>query len=252
MADGAINFLLDRLATILTQNASLLGDARNEIEEIKLELESMRSFLGDAERRKDVSELVETWVRQVREVSNQVEDVIDEFMHYKDIQQEKKRLNHFVKGIVSLPKHITTTHRISTKLQKIKAKVHEVFERSKRYAFANQTNEGRGSRNASIDWRQHHGESCFFIEEDEIVGMDKSKEQLLKWLASNDRRRTIISIVGMGGLGKTTLVTKIFNDQVIKRQFDCWAWISVPQTNGVEELLRSMVKEFLKTTTDDS
>ena len=44
MADGAVNFLLDKLKSILLQKASLLGDAHNEIKEIKDELESMRSF----------------------------------------------------------------------------------------------------------------------------------------------------------------------------------------------------------------
>ena len=52
MADGAVNFLIDKL----TQEASLLGDAYNEIKEIKLELESMRSFLKDAERRMERSQ----------------------------------------------------------------------------------------------------------------------------------------------------------------------------------------------------
>ncbi|KAL7218410.1 hypothetical protein ACSBR2_011639 [Camellia fascicularis] len=78
--------------------------------------------------------------------------------------------------------------------------------------------------------------------------MDESKEQLLEWLTEDVVRRTIISIVRMGELGKTTLVTKVYNDQIIKRYFDCWAWISVSQTYRVKELLRSMVRELLKTT----
>ena len=63
MAYGAVIILLYKLTSILLQEASLLGDAHDEIEEIKLELESMRSFLKDAERRMERSESVETWVR---------------------------------------------------------------------------------------------------------------------------------------------------------------------------------------------
>lgn len=120
MADGAVQFLLDKLTTILYQQASLLGDAQNEIVEIKLELESMKSFLGDAERRKHRSELVETWVRQVREVANEVEDVIDEFMHYKDTRRDRKGFKHFVQDVIDSPKHISPRHQISSKLKKIK------------------------------------------------------------------------------------------------------------------------------------
>ncbi|KAJ9169922.1 hypothetical protein P3X46_018065 [Hevea brasiliensis] len=245
MADGAVNFLLDKLTNVLMQKASLLGDARDEVEKIKLELESMRSFLRDAERRKERSESVETWVRQVREVAYEAEDIIDEFMHYKSREQFKNGFKVVVQDVVNFPKNVTKRHQISSKLQKIKAKVHEVYERSKRYGF-DQLEEGR-TRNVASDRWQHYGESSSFVDEDEIVGMEENTEKLLGWLTEEEPRRTVISIVGMGGLGKTTLVTRVFNNQIIKRHFDCGAWISVSQIYGIDELLRSMIKEIFHT-----
>ncbi|KAK2986458.1 hypothetical protein RJ640_011896 [Escallonia rubra] len=246
MADGAVNFALDKLTTILLQKSSLLGDSHDEIEEIKLELESMRSFLVDAEKSKKSSEL-ETWIMQVRNVSHQVEDVIDEFLHDRDTQQDRKGFKNFVQGVVNLPNQITARYKISSKLQRIKAKVHEVSERSKRYAFHAEGEPG-SNKTAPNDWWQHHGggELSAFADEDEIVGMDENKKTLMRWLTGQDRRRTVISIVGMGGLGKTTLVAEVYHDPEIKHLFGCWAWISVSQAKGVEELLISMVKEFLK------
>jgi len=245
MADGAVNFLLDKLTTILLQQASLLGDAHDGIEEIKLELETMRSFLRDAERRMERSELVETWVRQVREVAYEVEDIIDEFMHLKGRENHISGFKGIAKDFVNLPKNITARRQISSKLPKIKAKVHDISERSKRYDF-DKFDEGTSKNMASESW-QHYGGSSVLFDEDEIVGMEEDTEQMLEWLLEDEQRRAIISIVGMGGLGKTTLVTRVYNDQRIKRHFDCWAWISVSQTYGIEELLRSMVREFFGT-----
>jgi disease resistance protein RPM1 len=246
MADGAVSFLLDKLTTILLQKASLLGDARDKIEEIKLELESMKSFLRDAERRKEKSDSVETWVRQVREVAYEVEDIIDEFMHHKYKKPLKNGFKGIVEGVVKFPKNITSRHRISSKLQKVIAKVHEVSERSKRYGFDQLDEEA--TRNVAGDRWQHYGESATFVDDDDIVGMEESTEQLLGWLMEDEPRRTVISIVGMGGLGKTTLVTRVYNNHIIKRGFDCWAWISVSQTCGTGELLRSIIKELFGAT----
>ncbi|XP_031126934.1 disease resistance protein RPM1-like [Ipomoea triloba] len=245
MADGAINFLLEKLATILCKQAALLGDASDEIEEIRLELEFMRSFIRDAERRKERSELVETWVRQVREVSNQVENIIDEFVHFREMQRHGNGIRSFVKNAINLPRNIATQNHISSKLQKIKAKVHEVSERSKRYAFSQNLDKER-SFNFRNDCWQYNGDFPILVDEDEIVGMDENKTQLSELLNEPEHRQTIISIVGMGGLGKTTLATKLYNDQEVQRDFECCAWISLSQACRIEELLRSIVRELLK------
>ncbi|KAL7235088.1 hypothetical protein ACSBR1_018552 [Camellia fascicularis] len=52
----------------------------------------------------------------------------------------------------------------------------------------------------------------------------------------------------MGGSGKTTLVAKAYNNQTVKQHFHCYAWITVSQTYAVDDLLRSMIKEFYPAT----
>nr|GEW71389.1 disease resistance protein RPM1-like [Tanacetum cinerariifolium] len=245
MADGAVNFLLEKLTTLLMQEASLLGDSQSDVEEIKLELEIMRSCIRDAERKKLKSEVVETWVRQVREVAQKVEDMLDEYVYYKDFEEDRKGLTNMVQDLIMVPMHMNRRRKFSLKIQKLKRQVHEVCERRKKYTFDEKSDEGRnGNKNASIDWWQRQEELLMAVDEDEIVGMEENKDKLMEWLMEDDPRRMVISVVGMGGLGKTTLVTKVYNDQAIQRYFDCWAWVSVSQTNGVDELLRSMIKKL--------
>ncbi|PWA79985.1 disease resistance protein RPM1 [Artemisia annua] len=232
MADGAVNFLLEKLTTLLMQEASLLGDSQSDVEEIKLELEIMRSCIRDAERKKLKSDVVETWVRQVREVAQKVEDMLDEYVYYKDFEEDRKGLTNKVQDLIKVPLHMNRRRKISLKIQKLKRQVHK-------------SDEGRnGNTNASIDWWQRQEELLMAVDEDEIVGMEENKDKLMEWLMEDDPRRMVISVVGMGGLGKTTLATKVYNDEAIQRYFDCWAWVSVSQTNGVVELLRSMIKKL--------
>ncbi|KAJ4849827.1 hypothetical protein Tsubulata_039281 [Turnera subulata] len=48
----------------------------------------------------------------------------------------------------------------------------------------------------------------------------------------------------MGGSGKTTLIAKTYNCEIVKRHFECSAWITVSQTYSIEDLFRSFIRQF--------
>ncbi|CAI8591075.1 unnamed protein product [Vicia faba] len=57
-----------------------------------------------------------------------------------------------------------------------------------------------------------------------IFGRDQDKQAILKLLLHDDDNTAVIPIVGMGGLGKTTLAQFVFNHDSIKHKFDVQAW----------------------------
>ncbi|MCI06693.1 NBS-containing resistance-like protein, partial [Trifolium medium] len=58
--------------------------------------------------------------------------------------------------------------------------------------------------------------------------------------------RTVISVVGMGGQGKTTLAKKVLDNEKVIGHFNCVVWITVSQSYDVEGLLRDMLLKFYK------
>ncbi|PRQ29588.1 putative P-loop containing nucleoside triphosphate hydrolase [Rosa chinensis] len=68
----------------------------------------------------------------------------------------------------------------------------------------------------------------------------------MEWLMDEEQHQTVISVVGMGGSGKTTLVSKTFTNEKVKRHFDCCAWITASQTYVVVDLFRSLIIELHK------
>ncbi|KAI5324797.1 hypothetical protein L3X38_033870 [Prunus dulcis] len=66
------------------------------------------------------------------------------------------------------------------------------------------------------------------------------------WLMNKEQRQTIVSVLGMGGSGKTTLVARAFTNDAVKSHFECYAWITVSQSYVIEDLLRRLIKEFHK------
>ncbi|XXG72444.1 hypothetical protein AAC387_Pa07g1539 [Persea americana] len=247
MADGAVRFLLQTISSILAKEAFRLGSLRRDLEYIKSKLESIQSLMKDADRRKDSSNSQKrTWTKQVLEVAYDVEDLIDEFIYHMDKHEHRGRFMGFLHNTVSLPGSIFVNHGIATRLHKIKAKLLDISESAKLLPHE----ERSSSDDADESW-PYYAESSHFAVEEELVGLKKNRKKLIRWLKDVEPKRKVLSVVGMGGLGKTTLVTKVFNSPAVKEHFQCYAWICVSKSYKIEELLRRMMKEFYNSRKED-
>ncbi|KAK4389172.1 Disease resistance protein RPM1 [Sesamum angolense] len=83
------------------------------------------------------------------------------------------------------------------------------------------------------------------LEEVDIMGIEKLKKQLAEWLLSTDFGPQVISVVGMAGSGKTTLVKNVFYDAAVHMNFDHHLWLNVAKSFKAEQFLRDMIKQLL-------
>ncbi|KAF8394074.1 hypothetical protein HHK36_020278 [Tetracentron sinense] len=247
MAEGVVEPVVGKLLSLLEMEASLLGGVPHEFGKIKRELESMRSFLRDADRRRHNNNGVNEWVAQVRDVAYDVEDIIDEFSYQLNSRPKRGGFRGYLLQTIHLPKHIWVKRQIAIKLQTINTDIIAISERSNRYGF-DRIEEGANLHGAG-GWVQNHAESSLFIEDDDLVGIEQESDLLLKWLTDEQPKRTVISLFGMGGSGKTTLVDKVYKSQIVKRHFNNYAWITVSQTYAIEDLFRSIIRELSETNT---
>ncbi|XP_020098970.1 disease resistance protein RPM1-like [Ananas comosus] len=211
-----------------------------DISEIKDELESMLSFLRIAERLKEKDESTKTFIKQTRDLAFDIEDIIDEFT-YKLGEEQGGVLPRAIKRC----RNIKTWDDLSSKLKEIKIKLQNIMERRTRYDTRGMESEVKPR--IAVGGSKSHVELAHFVEEDDIVGIDKYRDLLLKWLKDEDeqqRQPMIISVFGMGGLGKTTLVTHVY--KIIKATFDACAWVAVSQSYETDDLLRRILKEFYR------
>ncbi|KAK2999950.1 hypothetical protein RJ639_024404 [Escallonia herrerae] len=243
MAFVGVDFLIGELVSILENEISLTGGIYDELDELKRELSSMRSFLEDTERKNGLSQVEKVWVEDVRDMCYPVEDIIDEFMYHMNKSKGGNKLTKPLYQAILFPMNLWMRHRVSSQLQMINRKIKSIPERRRRYGVENvdKTKSEDDSRRV-----QYRGESIVFAKDSHLVGIEDDRRQLIQWVTSDEPGRTVISVVGMGGSGKSTLVVNVYNSNIIKQHFDCYAWITVSQNYVHDDVLRDMIREFYR------
>jgi hypothetical protein len=235
---GAMVSLLRKLGDLLSDEYKLVTSVKGDIMFLKAELESMHAFLKKMSDVEDPDELSKCWIKEVRELSYDIEDGIDNFMLSLGVDSSYKPRG--FKGLVGrcmdLLTNSKTRHWIAKKINVLKHGAMEASNRRARYKVDGIVS--RPSR-TSIDPRL----PAFFTEMTRLVGIDGPRDKLIKLLTEGKgalvQQLKVASIVGFGGLGKTTLANQVY--QKLEGQFECQAFVSMSQTPNLKKILRNIL-----------
>lgn len=240
---GAMSSLIPKLGELLKEKYNLQKNIRGKIESLSAELRRAQAVLrmvGEVPQDQQ-NELVKLWASDLREASYDMEDIIDAFLVHVDDDGPKpadphvlRRLGKQVKKLFKKTKHRVT---IADAIQEMEKKLLEIDARHGRYPVDNIVIPARPT---PIDPRILNIEKMA----NNLVGIDEPRDELIKMLSQHERdnnlntsnRKTkIVYVVGMGGLGKTTLATAVY--EKIKVGFPLNAFVPIGQNPNMKAIL---------------
>ncbi|KAG0530698.1 hypothetical protein BDA96_05G209100 [Sorghum bicolor] len=243
---GALPSVITKLGELLAGEYNLQKGVKGEIKFLQSELESMKGALEKVSNtpldRLDIQDKI--WARDLRELSYDIEDNIDTFMVCGKSDESAKLhgIKKFVDRSVGLFKKAKIRHEIGTEIRDIKSRVVEVHERRLRYNVNNGVD--KPTTTTVVDPRLF----AQFKEAKELVGIDETRDELIKVLMDGNgvpfQQGKVVSIVGFGGLGKTTLAKVVY--EKIRSLFHCCAFISVSQTPDLKKLFKELLYDLDK------
>ncbi|KAF7087123.1 hypothetical protein CFC21_090342 [Triticum aestivum] len=238
VATGALKPVLGKLATLLGDEYKRFKGVRGEIKSLSRELAAMEAFLLNMSEEEDPDVQDKVWMNEVRELSYDMEDSIDDFM--QSVGSEDTKPDGFLEKMNnSLGKlgKMKARRRIGNEIGDLKKQVIEVAERNERYKAREAFSK---AKNATVDPRA----LAIFKHASELVGIDEPKAEVIKLLTkgvSTQERVKLVSIVGSGGMGKTTLANQVYQD--LKGEFKYRAFLSISRNPDMMNIMRPIFSE---------
>ncbi|XP_015076031.1 late blight resistance protein R1-A-like [Solanum pennellii] len=213
MSDGPLfmTLLLTDLKDLAYSNAYSVSLIKEEIKQVKQDLEIIRSLFGYAEQElhKDL------WTR-VLDLAHEAQHAINSIL---------VRDHGLLQLIFILPDTVE-------KIKLVKKEVQEKISKRSGIIVANAPNK-LVERNSSSTVGKI------------IVGFEEETEWIIRKLTSGPAEIDVISIVGMPGLGKTTLAYRVYNHKSIVDHFDICAWCTVDQERNEKKLLQKIFNQVI-------
>ncbi|GMQ04052.1 hypothetical protein CsSME_00049615 [Camellia sinensis var. sinensis] len=244
MASLFLPLVLRNLDSLIRNEVGLLWGVDEEMKKLKSTLSTIKAVLEDAERKQLQDKAIQNWLRELNDAAYEADDILD------DCATEALRFESKGQSSGSLKKKVITClltfnpienimfrHKIGNRIKDITVKFDAIVANRKFHLHEE-----------AVEKRVEYAESretSSFITQPELYGRDEDKEKIVKVLVEDvcdSEDVSVYPIIGIGGLGKTTLAQMVFNDERVERHFEPKIWVYVSQDFDVKTMIKAIIR----------
>ncbi|KAL0006429.1 hypothetical protein SO802_013990 [Lithocarpus litseifolius] len=265
MAERMIYDLLKQLASVIAretqQEIQLVTGVKKAVQKLEGNLRTVKAVLNDAEKKQFKDEAVKLWLQKLGDACYEMDDVVDEWntamIKSEILEQDNETtavdnapsiLRRKVCLFIPSPSccfrqvgKVVLNHDISHKIKELNEKLDEITKEKERYGL--ELTGGSSSEERPI--------TTFLVDELEILGRDKVRDDLVSSLLDEgtisdkaERNPHVISLVGMGGIGKTTLAQLAYNHPNVQAHFGKRIWVCVSEPFDQCRVANEIIEAF--------
>ncbi|KAF7077320.1 hypothetical protein CFC21_081883 [Triticum aestivum] len=247
--DAFASYVQNMLTEMVSGKVHMLLGVTDEIEKMDVKLKDLKNFLADADRRNITDNSVQEWVAQLKRAMYEAADILD-LCRLKAMERgpSTKDVGCFNPLLFCMrsPSH---AHDIGTRIKALNKRLSVIKERSAAFSFIPLgPYEDRSSKVQACHYGNKRRETSGVFDRSGVVGekIEQDTRKLVEIMLSEKEVNTnimLVAVVGVGGIGKTTLAQKVFNNEALNSEFEKIIWLSINKDFDKVELLKTIITQ---------
>ncbi|XP_065617030.1 disease resistance protein RGA2 [Quercus suber] len=238
--------VLELLGLVTFQEISSAWGVKSDLTKLERTVKAVKAVLLDAEEKQASDHRLSIWLGELKDVLKDAENVLDKFQYIvlqKEVMKRNGSTSKKVSNFFSSSNPLAVRFVMAHKIKGIRKRVDEIAAEKDKFNLA----QGLVDRKLNIQERRDMTHS--FVPSQNVIGRNDDKIQIIDLLMQQDAGRnvSVIPIVGIGGLGKTTLAKLVYNNELVERHFQLTMWVCVSEDFNVTRLIKEILKSELVT-----
>ncbi|GAB2272178.1 hypothetical protein Dimus_006998 [Dionaea muscipula] len=243
--------LLKNLGSKALEEIAAAGGFKDQLEKLKDTANTIKDVLSDAEQRQEENKAVRGWLEKLRSVVYDADDLFDEFstMVTRKESMAGSTISKEVRLFFSSSNPAAFAYKMARQVKEIRERLDAIAKDGDQFTFRPLGND-IGQALSCGRRRQTYS----YVDADEVIGRDEDKKAIVEMLMLDPNvgeNISVLSIVGIGGLGKTTLAQFVYNDEQIQKHFELKLWVCVSDVFDIKVVIEKILMSATSTKPQD-